>query len=320
MNRAFKILLGVGLAASLPNVAAAQSAQACFPACRGGYTCYQQRCVSLCNPACGDGERCTAAGECEPASSSPSPASVAAAPTLAGAPSEPAPPTIPAALSPPPATAVQPPAPAQTESPSGPRYQGSFVFGLHLGFELGGAGTEELCTSINGQGCGSTQSFDFDDRSPVIIAVDGLYHLTQGLRLGVAYSLIPYSAIKDDGAATTFHLGNEHGLSAVIEGLVPLRPSLALALRGHAGVHLMFVGGDQADANDNFLSLCHAGGNATCTAERGPFSGWTLGTMAGVVMGSHPRWRVDLAVDRYSVQTLDFTFGNPGSTGHITQT
>jgi len=53
---------------------------------------------------------------------------------------------------------------------------------------------------------------------------------------------------------------------------------------------------------------------------RGPFSGWTLGTMAGVALGSHPRWRLDLAVDRYSVQTLDDVASDAGTTVHLTQT
>lgn len=40
------------------------SAQACVPECRDGYTCHQGECVSACNPGCGDGELCTAEGEC----------------------------------------------------------------------------------------------------------------------------------------------------------------------------------------------------------------------------------------------------------------
>ncbi|HEU4411037.1 MAG TPA: hypothetical protein VFS43_37640 [Polyangiaceae bacterium] len=40
-------------------------AAACAPECRPGYACVQGECVAKCNPACGAGERCTDAGECE---------------------------------------------------------------------------------------------------------------------------------------------------------------------------------------------------------------------------------------------------------------
>lgn len=62
----------------------------CFPTCRTGYVCHQAQCVSICNPACTNGERCTSAGECakakqEPTSTarrntSPSPASQVSVP------------------------------------------------------------------------------------------------------------------------------------------------------------------------------------------------------------------------------------------------
>jgi hypothetical protein len=42
------------------------SAPACFPACRDGFTCYQQQCISLCNPACPAGLQCVEGRRCEP--------------------------------------------------------------------------------------------------------------------------------------------------------------------------------------------------------------------------------------------------------------
>lgn len=62
---------------------ASGEAKACFPECRTGYTCHEGACVSLCNPACDDGEVCTAAGECVPDSRR----SVEAGITKRGAPS-----------------------------------------------------------------------------------------------------------------------------------------------------------------------------------------------------------------------------------------
>jgi len=41
----------------------------CEPNCRNGYTCVAGRCVSMCNPACGADEMCTANGECVTAQS-----------------------------------------------------------------------------------------------------------------------------------------------------------------------------------------------------------------------------------------------------------
>lgn len=64
-------LLGF-VAFMLPWSAAAQEAPAaattaaCFPTCREGFTCYQARCVSLCNPPCPDGLACVGGKRCEP--------------------------------------------------------------------------------------------------------------------------------------------------------------------------------------------------------------------------------------------------------------
>lgn len=47
---------------SEPAVPADRSA--CFPACRSGYLCHEQQCISACNPACAPGQECSASGEC----------------------------------------------------------------------------------------------------------------------------------------------------------------------------------------------------------------------------------------------------------------
>jgi hypothetical protein len=40
------------------------AAQECFPKCRSGYLCHEGACITGCNPACADDEKCTAEGEC----------------------------------------------------------------------------------------------------------------------------------------------------------------------------------------------------------------------------------------------------------------
>jgi hypothetical protein len=42
----------------------AASDPSCFPPCRSAYVCSRSQCVSLCNPACPSGQKCTAAGQC----------------------------------------------------------------------------------------------------------------------------------------------------------------------------------------------------------------------------------------------------------------
>jgi hypothetical protein len=55
----FLVLIGV-------NAAHTQDLQdtTCSPQCRPGYVCHQGTCVSMCNPPCGVGFRCTESGEC----------------------------------------------------------------------------------------------------------------------------------------------------------------------------------------------------------------------------------------------------------------
>lgn len=41
-------------------------ADTCDPACRDGYACVSDSCVTICNPDCGSGETCNpASGQCE---------------------------------------------------------------------------------------------------------------------------------------------------------------------------------------------------------------------------------------------------------------
>lgn len=142
-------------------------------------------------------------------------------------------------------------------------------------------------------------SDDFDERSYVMIGVDGLMHVAPGLRLGVGYALVPFSGIDIEygGEDDTFHLGHEHALGAIIEGLLPFGNNLALALRAQGGARMFIVGGDMGDAGDRFLTQCKAN-NQTCSVDRGPFFGGHYGAMLGLIGGSKTRWRIDLALDR----------------------
>jgi hypothetical protein len=57
---------------STPAPARTNAPAACFPACREGYTCYQNQCVSLCNPPCPAGLECVEGRRCQaPATQAP---------------------------------------------------------------------------------------------------------------------------------------------------------------------------------------------------------------------------------------------------------
>lgn len=52
--------------AATPATVAPAAGDTCFPACREGFTCHQQRCISLCNPPCPEGLECAQGRRCEP--------------------------------------------------------------------------------------------------------------------------------------------------------------------------------------------------------------------------------------------------------------
>lgn len=279
----------------------------CFPSCRAGYTCYQAQCVSLCNPPCGDGQSCTAAGEC----TTPAP--------------PPPPPPAPTPVAPPPPIAPAPPPPVTScTEPSALRDPGTFVFAGHVGLELIGLGTREDETCENGT-CAPALNSDYDDKSPFVLGVDGLLHATRGLRLGLGYWLVPYSAIgAEPNKATTIHLGSEHALNFIVEGVAALRPNLALALRAQGGPRLLVSGGDLANSLDSYLSACSRMPVDNCEADKGPFFGGQFGTTVGLLFGNRVRGRVDFGVERYAVkagerrlldgtQTLSGTSSNAGT-------
>lgn len=182
------------------------------------------------------------------------------------------------------------------------RAPGTFVFVARLGLQLYGAGTVEEESCQNGN-CAPKLNTDFDDKSPVALGVDGLFHATRGLRLGLGYWLLPSSVVGlEPNRGNTVHLGSEHALNAIVEGIAPLRPNLALALRAQGGPRLLLGGGDLVDGVDSFLAVCSNRPVDRCNADKGPFFGGQFGTSVGLLFGDRLRTRVDLGVERSFVK------------------
>lgn len=97
------------LAASCTGFSLAQTTD-CFPPCRSGFVCHNGTCVSVCNPPCPEGERCTPEGECVPKDA---PATVPPAPEQA---TSPAPAYFPV-QTPPPSVLQSTPEPATPQVP-----------------------------------------------------------------------------------------------------------------------------------------------------------------------------------------------------------
>jgi len=181
------------------------------------------------------------------------------------------------------------------------------VFAAHVGLKLVGKGRTELsCTDTVSGLCSRKPQLDYTDKSWVMLGIDGMFHVTPGFRLGLGYAVVPYAAIgSEPNEATTQHLGHEHALNAIVEGLVPLKPRLAIALRAQGGVRMLVTGGDLASSTDKLLAECKDSVGDHCEAARGPFFGGTLGGTAGVVLGDKVRARFDLGVDRVFYKLRD---------------
>jgi hypothetical protein len=139
-----------------------------------------------------------------------------------------------------------------------------------------------------------------------------MFHVTRGLRLGLGYWMVPHSAFLPNGGST-LNIGSEHGLVALVEGVVSLGPNLALALRSQAGPRLLLVSSDLADRNQAFLQACTTAGEL-CSVNSSSFLGATVGSMAGLIFGSKPRWRVDFALERLILPMSRDQFTSDGLT------
>ena len=270
-----------------PAAASTASFPECFPSCRSGFTCHAGQCLSLCNPPCGAGERCLQNSECERE----------AAPPVVVAPQPTQPPAV---LSAPSGGLVENPAKAANDIL---RQPGSWVFAARVGLQLAGGGhAEQRCTSSGFFSCSPTSTDDTDDKSLFMLGLDAMIHAAPGLRLGAGYQLVPYSALRSAPDDNDLHLGNEHALNAIVEGVLPVSSSVALALRAQAGLHMLVIGGDLADNGDAFLTNCHAENSVHCQVDQGPLFGAGYGAMLGLVGRGKVRWRFDLALDRFSMK------------------
>jgi hypothetical protein len=290
----------------LATPALAEDPAGCFPACRSGYTCHDEKCVSLCNPGCEAGEVCSSAGTCEQRVSTPPPVASTSDPS----------PAAPAVTSP---TAPAKGVSTAAQRGAGPA-PGSFVFGAQIGAQLIGRGNSVVCATVSSESCTDEDDGDYTDASRIRLAASGSYQLNNRLRLGLGYALIPYSGVVYDADDTkTWHIGNEQALRALIEALVPVGSQTSLSIGAYVGPHLLIVGGDQSDAADSFIATCEENDDH-CEAEQGPFFGYSYGTTLGIVVGRALRWRIDLDVERYSFQTAGYRITDNGTRASVDET
>lgn len=192
------------------------------------------------------------------------------------------------------------------------QHPGKWIFALRGGFGVIGSGTVENTCSPAGA-CGSTSDNDAEEKSLLMLQADALVHVAPGLRLGIGYQIIPYSAAKYEGIGdtSTQHNGNEHALRGAVEGLLPIGQNLAVALRAQGGVRMLSMGGDLSDDADKSLKSCSQQPGSHCEVDKGPMFGSSFGAAAGIVGGKKLHWRIDLAVDRDSFKIWESTFSFP---------
>lgn len=64
MSRSVVLKCAAGVVLSIFFQSTAEETAECFPPCRTGYLCHEGECISRCNPACPEGQKCTDDGEC----------------------------------------------------------------------------------------------------------------------------------------------------------------------------------------------------------------------------------------------------------------
>lgn len=209
--------------------------------------------MSRCNPPCGEGEQCTAAGECELREPVPTPSTVVDAP--------------------------------REEVALTPERSG-FVAIPRVAFLVSGAGDLHHDFDCSpGAGCASDASaFEFDDQSLLMLEVSVLYQLLSELRLGLGALVVPSKRVELSGGVDDSRMGTELSPLLVAEGV--FGSELAGVVRGFAGLNLLFPNGALENASDELDAMC--GGlreapGVSCELHSGPFLGWTAGVGIGLL-------------------------------------
>ena len=189
----------------------------------------------------------------------------------------------------PPGTYSREPPPASEPPPAtppGPPPRSGFTLVPRVGVLLAGGGTVDAdCTTTIGTGTCALEEEEIGDASWLLIEVDGLYHATPALRLGVGATWAPLAALRNENDQRRT-IGQELSFVGVLEGVVPVSDAAAFVPRGQAGVGLLLPGGDLAGLPDDFeeehcTPIRGAGGE--CDANDGSNVGFTFGLGLGFV-------------------------------------
>ncbi|HEY6727070.1 MAG TPA: hypothetical protein VI197_23715 [Polyangiaceae bacterium] len=192
----------------------------CVPACRAGYVCVQNQCVSACNPACGAGEVCHADGRCVSACNPACPAGQACTgpgvcTATAGAPPGAAP-----------AGAYHPPVAADAEytAPSEPpvkgkRFHDGFYLRLGVGFGaiMGNAQDAGGTGGTDGETAGLYDEVDVSGVAiPVEVALGGTP--APGFAIGVGSYAVHVPSAKYSAGEGEYEIGEraEYGSISMI--------------------------------------------------------------------------------------------------------
>ncbi|MBI5537385.1 MAG: hypothetical protein HY898_31975 [Deltaproteobacteria bacterium] len=217
--------------------------------------------------------------------------------TCVSPPPPPAPYVPPPAFPPPPPVAFVPPAPA-------PRMElkPGFLLLPRVGFILTGETDIESKASYSGMSTSSSShSVSSDEKSLFVLDLDVLYAFTPKWRAGLGIWFTPSTRFEYGGA--TSKMGSDLSLVAIVEPVYPVSTSVALLVRGFAGMAMLIPGGEFQDSIDRHKSSCTGGSaSADCNISEGPFPGWTLGGGGGMILSSGSvRPRIDLIFQYYSI-------------------
>jgi hypothetical protein len=201
--------------------------------------------------------------------------------------------------------------------PARPKRSG-FVGLARIGFIVAGAGEAEL--DCSGAGCPSAESVDYDEQSGLVLGADFMGHVLPSLRLGGGLLFVPNTEIDVDGGDEA-DLGSDLSLQFIVEGIVDVGSTTALAVRGQAGALILFPGGDLEDGIDESKDECEQlkASGGSCEVDEGAYVGWTVGGGAGVIIDvGGVGLRMDLLLQWYGVDVAAVEVDDP-LFGHVEQ-